>query len=529
MKKRIRRYMRDGHRRSFFRRFVSILACVVVFCTTYALLLPAITLEKTAACGIEEHQHDDSCYENKLTCGLKETEGHSYSEDCYDIHSQIICKIEEHAHTGDCFDKNGNLTCALEEHTHDSGCFREDRILSCKKEEAEPHHHSDACYEKVLTCLKDIHTHSAACYPVKGEAEVSVSEEADVYSTEEAESPVLDDNDIPPLFQQMLTDATSLYTLSGDTTSEDMLSGNEEEDEEAVWARVDENDVAEIHAADTVRLYYAYTIPAGTLDASNAEFRFPLPPNVYLTDEQIETNNAMNDGRGAQALEGTRTPDEAPTDPEGVSAWVTFENVYEDIDDDTYEDIEAKSPSLLEQDVVLTFDEYSIEKNRKTYDNDGALISDGEKINGFFSIDVTADQIQFEQHDENLEAQIILVEKDTELDIEPICRTLRLVEEDATEEEGSEEEVLEEKELEAEEAEGEKTEEETISEAGNDQEEATETETEIGPEEETEEETGENLKGVTEEETESDSEKEQGAEADSNSEDETEAEAGESK
>ena len=324
MKKRIRRYMRDGHRRSFFRRFVSILACVVVFCTTYALLLPAITLEKTAACGIEEHQHDDSCYENKLTCGLKETEGHSHTEDCYDIHSQIICKIEEHAHTGDCFDKNGNLTCALEEHTHDSGCFREDRVLSCKKEEAEPHHHSDACYEKVLTCLKDIHTHSAACYPVKGEAEVSVSEEADVYSTEEAESPVFDDNDIPPLFQQMLTDATSLYTLSGDTPSEDMLSGNEEEDEEAVWTRVDENDIAEVHATDIVRLYYAYTIPEGTLDASNSEFRLSLPTNVYLTDEGIETSNAMNDGRGAKAWEGTRTPDEAPSDQEDVSAWVTF-------------------------------------------------------------------------------------------------------------------------------------------------------------------------------------------------------------
>ena len=140
---------------------------------------------------------------------------------------------------------------------------------------------------------------------------------------------------------------------------------------------------------------------------------------------------------------------------------------------------------------------------------------------------MTADQIQFDQNDENLEAQITLVEKDSELDIEPICRTLRLVEEDATEEEGSEEEVLEEKELEAEEAEGEKTEEETISEAGNDLEEASEAEERSNLEEETEEETGENLKGVTEEETESDSEKEQGAEADSNSEDETEAEAGE--
>ncbi|SDL94754.1 LPXTG-motif cell wall anchor domain-containing protein/Listeria/Bacterioides repeat-containing protein [Sarcina sp. DSM 11001] len=574
MKKRIRRYMRDGHRRSFFRRFVSILACVVVFCTTYALLLPAITLEKTAACGIEEHQHDDSCYENKLTCGLKETEGHSYSEDCYDIHSQIICKIEEHAHTGDCFDKNGNLTCALEEHTHDSGCFREDRVLSCKKEEAEPHHHSDACYEKVLTCGVGVHTHSASCYSAQGEAEGSMLEEADIYSTGEAESPALEE-DIPALeeagfpepekaaaslhFQQMLTDATSLYTLSGgtfagetldgDTSPEDMSSedtppgetlsgdtttgnelpeeGEETETDEAVWIRVNENDTAEVHAADTVRLYYAYTIPAGTLDASNAEFRFPLPSNVYLTDEQIETNNAMNDGRGTQALEGTRTPDEAPVDPEDVSAWVTFENVYDDIDNDTYEDIEVKDSILLEQDAVLTFDEYSIEKNRKTYDNDGALISNGEKISGFFSIDVTADQIQFDQNDENLEAQITLVEKDYELDIEPIRRTLRLVEEDETEEEASEEEDSEEKELEAEEAEEEKTEEETISEAGNEQEEAAEKETESDPEQEKEEETGKDLEDVTEAEAESDSEEKQEAEAGSNSEDEIEAETGE--
>ena len=571
MKKRIRRYLRDGHRRSFFRRFVSILACVVVFCTTYALLLPAITLEKTAACGIEEHQHDDSCYENKLTCGLKETEGHSHSEDCYDIHSQIICKIEEHAHTGDCFDKNGNLTCALEEHTHDSGCFREDRVLSYKKEEAEPHHHSDACYEKVLTCGVGVHTHSASCYSAQGEAEVSMLEEADIYSTGEAESPALEE-DIPALeeaefpepekaaaslhFQQMLTDATSLYTLSGgtfagerlvgntspeDTSSEDTppgetLSGDtttgnelpeegeETETDEAVWIRVNENDTAEVHAADTVRLYYAYTIPAGTLDASNAEFRFPLPSNVYLTDEQIETNNAMNDGRGTQALEGTRTPDEAPVDPEDVSAWVTFENVYDDIDNDTYEDIEVKDSILLEQDAVLTFDEYSIEKNRKTYDNDGALISNGEKISGFFSIDVTADQIQFDQNDENLEAQITLVEKDYELDIEPIRRTLRLVEEDETEEEiiseaGNDQEEAAEKETESD------PEEEIKEETGKDIGDVTEAEAESDPEEETEEETGKDIGEVTEAEAESDSEEETQAEAGSNSEEETEAEA----
>ena len=38
---------------------VSILACLVVFCTTYALILPAITLED-ATCGMEEDQHTET-------------------------------------------------------------------------------------------------------------------------------------------------------------------------------------------------------------------------------------------------------------------------------------------------------------------------------------------------------------------------------------------------------------------------------------------------------------------------------------
>ena len=157
------------------------------------------------------------------------------------------------------------------------------------------------------------------------------------------------------LFQQMLTDGTSLYTISGDTPPGEMISRDEKEAGEAVWTRVDEKDIAEVRATDTVRLYYAYTIPAGTLDASNAEYRFPIPSNVRLTDEQTEANNEMNDGRGAQVLEGTRTPDETPAGPEDVSAWINIENIYDDL--------EAEHPVLLEQDVVLTFDEYTIEKN----------------------------------------------------------------------------------------------------------------------------------------------------------------------
>ena len=39
---------------------VSAMAAVVVFCTTYALILPAITLQ--AECGKEDHTHSDACY-----------------------------------------------------------------------------------------------------------------------------------------------------------------------------------------------------------------------------------------------------------------------------------------------------------------------------------------------------------------------------------------------------------------------------------------------------------------------------------
>ena len=53
------------HHKSWL-RIVSALACVVVFVTTYMLILPAVTLEQTAYCGCEEHQHGDACYEETL-------------------------------------------------------------------------------------------------------------------------------------------------------------------------------------------------------------------------------------------------------------------------------------------------------------------------------------------------------------------------------------------------------------------------------------------------------------------------------
>ena len=59
-------------------------AVVVVFVTTYSLILPAITMTRQTYCGMEEHQHTDDCYtvERELTCGLEESEGHTHTDEC---------------------------------------------------------------------------------------------------------------------------------------------------------------------------------------------------------------------------------------------------------------------------------------------------------------------------------------------------------------------------------------------------------------------------------------------------------------
>ena len=73
--RKIRQILRDRKARRIFTRLVSTVAAIVVFVTTYALVLPAITMESEAACGIEAHQHDQSCYTDVLVCEIPESPG----------------------------------------------------------------------------------------------------------------------------------------------------------------------------------------------------------------------------------------------------------------------------------------------------------------------------------------------------------------------------------------------------------------------------------------------------------------------
>ena len=155
-----------------WQKAVSILACIVVFCTVYALILPALTAEGTPHCGIEEHTHTDECYENRLICGKEEGEGaHTHTDECYTQEQTLICGLEEgegaHTHTEECYDEEGNLICGLEEnegHQHTEECYQTENILTCDQEESEGHQHTAECYEQVLACGKEEHAHSLACY-----------------------------------------------------------------------------------------------------------------------------------------------------------------------------------------------------------------------------------------------------------------------------------------------------------------------------------------------------------------------------
>lgn len=90
--------IRSQKKRRLRLRIVIALACIVVFCTTYALILPAMTLGNTAYCGIEEHKHGEECYKTELICA---DANHAHNDACYK--KELVCGKAEHTHSDSCY------------------------------------------------------------------------------------------------------------------------------------------------------------------------------------------------------------------------------------------------------------------------------------------------------------------------------------------------------------------------------------------------------------------------------------------
>ena len=136
----------------------------------------------------EVHHHTADCYETvlveheELTCGQEE---HTHNDYCIDPDTgNYICGLEEHTHTDDCYttetETEEKLICGYEEgQVLSDGTAAEDGIAaledtntatsvaddSSSEAVSEPvlHHHTEACYKKVLTCTIPEHTHTLAC------------------------------------------------------------------------------------------------------------------------------------------------------------------------------------------------------------------------------------------------------------------------------------------------------------------------------------------------------------------------------
>lgn len=180
-------YAARHKRRSHWRRLLMALACVVVFCTTYALILPAITLENPEAldapvCGLEEHIHSESCFEARPEAQHKQFHCCDGGGNLVGISSDLVL----HTHDEQCYDPDGTLVCPLPEitaHTHDASCYHASLI-------SQGHHHTEECIsewvqgELICALPTEAHVHGEGCYDGSGELICQISEQAHVHTDE---------------------------------------------------------------------------------------------------------------------------------------------------------------------------------------------------------------------------------------------------------------------------------------------------------------------------------------------------------
>ena len=121
---------------------------------------------KELTCGEEEHTHDETCPVDPDTgdflCGYEE---HTHTDDCYttetETEEKLVCGYEEGEVISDGTAADDDGIAALED-TNTATSVADD---SSSEAVSEPvlHHHTEACYEKVLTCTIPEHTHTLEC------------------------------------------------------------------------------------------------------------------------------------------------------------------------------------------------------------------------------------------------------------------------------------------------------------------------------------------------------------------------------
>lgn len=283
---------------------------------------------------------------------------HHHTSDCYEEEEMLTCGIEsDHVHQDYCYDQEtGELLCTEHEHTDD--CYTLEEVLVCGQEEGEPeetddgialydmdensaeesdpaeepvtvadpepekeatkpetndkidtgytvHHHTDACYGKVLICGKEEHEHTADCL-VNPNAEIDAEYDAktpDRTSMDWAEDMVL-------VAQSQLGYTESKADVDEDGNGYTMYADQYYKDKPMVYADWDSTFVAYClyHAGvpqDIIPQYASISALRGELARMNSEYYTDDPQNftsilpgdivMYKNTEGRETIGVVSD------------------------------------------------------------------------------------------------------------------------------------------------------------------------------------------------------------------------------------------
>ena len=330
-------------------RAVIALACVVIFITTYVLIMPAVTLSRAADCGQEEHTH---------------------TGDCYETETELTCGREEHTHTDDCYDEEGNLICGMEEHAHDDSCYTSREVLVCGQEE---HVHTEDCYAEEEVIQEDIPEEAEEEFVSENEKEQPEQPQAGDTVMEQAGTAAPEQLS-QIRFKDYLTDWTTLYYAPEDGDSWQPLA-------EDKWHSLYKDnwgirrDTADrgLDPEEYVLLHIGYRIPAGQINATNPEAEFILPLSINMTEEEVRDNNKYY----YSLFSGTdREADELFVDGE-----------YE-IKEEWNSDGEVTQRKL-----VITFNEDACLRCGGEKLTDGTETLAAEELEGFFELRVKAEDL----------------------------------------------------------------------------------------------------------------------------------------
>ncbi|MDO5456181.1 MAG: hypothetical protein Q4F25_04610, partial [Eubacteriales bacterium] len=377
---RVREYMKKKAVRARLRKTISVLCCLVVFVTTYAMMLPSLALEKEATCGKEEHEHTADCYTRELVCGQEESEEHQHTDECYE--DVLSCGKEVHIHTEDCYpqeepeEEEPEETVQEEpEEVPEEEPAAEENVQE-EKEEPEEEEPEESVQEESEEASQD-----EPAQRVTDDA--GQEQDADDDKDDENGSAELDkekpqekeDEDSPDFadpekldkikFAKILTDDTTIYYLPEDVDRDD------QEAMDKGWKPIDQK--VKLDPEEEVLLHIAYEIPAGSLNVTNTKTEYSLPLGIRMTEEQVKF---INEHRN-KVYEGTdRNAD-----------YLLYAGEYE------IEEKKNDEGEVTERKLVIRFNEYAYGKAGGEKMTDGTVTVKPEKIEGFIEMPVFASDL----------------------------------------------------------------------------------------------------------------------------------------